>query len=264
MHFVNRLRRAQRVALGTLLHPIVVVPLIIEIPDYRRGARRLLVQQAERIGLVDSISMLPGFDVEFVECTAFGAGNKTLPDPGRAPWAEAMRLGIPAVEAADHRHRSRIRRPHAEDGAGLALVRGEVRAHLVVNAVIAALVEEVEILVGEKLRGSEGGILAHKGATLGARLSVPESAVRRKTWLHEDSAMEAPHRKSFFRDCTKNATPSNKVVIVISASNTTEAAGLHAILEPHIPRAIPGMWATAYPIPLTARFPTIMVATVQP
>src|SRR5580692_8093873 len=34
-------------------------------------------------------------------------------------------------------------------------------SHLFVHAVVAALVEEVEVLVGEKLRGSEGKVRAH-------------------------------------------------------------------------------------------------------
>ena len=48
-------------------------------------------------------------------------------------------------------------RPDAEYGAGLAIVRDKVGSHLFVEAVVAALVEEVEILVGEKLRANDWG-----------------------------------------------------------------------------------------------------------
>ena len=45
-----------------------------------------------------------------------------------------------------------VGRPHAEDGAGLTVMSEEVRSHLFVEAIITAFVEEVEILVGQKLR----------------------------------------------------------------------------------------------------------------
>ena len=59
-------------------------------------------------------------------------------------------LWIPAVEAADHRNLARIRRPDAEGCARFAALRGEVRSQLFVDAVVAAFVEEIEILIGEQ------------------------------------------------------------------------------------------------------------------
>ena len=100
-------------------------------------------------------------DVKLVERALVDAGDEAFPDAGRAARAEMMRLRIPSVEAADDRDRPRIRRPYAEDGAGLAVVRDEMGAHLFVDAVVAALVEEVEVLVGEELGRGEGGVRAH-------------------------------------------------------------------------------------------------------
>ena len=51
-----------------------------------------------------------------------------------------------------------------------AIVRDEMRAHLVVNAVVAALVEEVEILVGEKLGSGGDWFRAH---SIGHNLVAP-------------------------------------------------------------------------------------------
>lgn len=69
-----------------------------------------------------------------------------------------MRLGIPAIEPADHGDRAGIWRPHAENGAGYAVVGNEMGSHLVVHAVVAALIEEIEVLVGEELHGvGDGG-----------------------------------------------------------------------------------------------------------
>ena len=72
-----------------------------------------------------------------------------------------MRLGIPTVETAHDRNRSGIRRPDAEDGAGFAIVRDEMGSHLFVQAIVAALVKKVEILVGEKLGTRECQFRAH-------------------------------------------------------------------------------------------------------
>ena len=52
-----------------------------------------------------------------------------------------MRLRIPTIEAADHRHAASIGSPDAEDGALGALGFHQVRAHLLVNAIVAAFVE---------------------------------------------------------------------------------------------------------------------------
>ena len=52
-------------------------------------------------------------------------------------------------------------RPDAEYCASLAIMRDEVGSHLVVHAIVAALVEEVEILIGEKLRANAGGVGLH-------------------------------------------------------------------------------------------------------
>ena len=57
---------------------------------------------------------------------------------------------------------------------GSPLMRDEVGSHLFVDAVVAALVEEVEVLVGEELGSGEGGVGGHERAELGARLSLPE------------------------------------------------------------------------------------------
>ena len=72
-----------------------------------------------------------------------------------------MRLWIPSIEAADHGNRPRIGRPDAEYCARLAVDVDKVGAHLVVHAIVAAFVKEVEILIGEKLRANAGGVGLH-------------------------------------------------------------------------------------------------------
>ncbi len=60
-------------------------------------------------------------------------------------------------------------------------MRNEVGSHLFVQAVIAALVEEVEILVGEELWDGESGFRAHE-VSFARAFSVPEKV--RRAWEH--------------------------------------------------------------------------------
>src|SRR5450631_2228250 len=173
VHFVNRLRRAKRVAGGALLHPVVVVPLVVEVPDDGGGARRFLVQQAERVGLIDVVPVALRFDVEFVERAFSYSSDEALPDARGAAGGETVGLGVPLVETANDGYGARIGGPYAEHRAGLAIVGEEVGSHLFVEAVVAAFVEEVEILVGKELEGGEGRFRAHGGG-MWARLSLPE------------------------------------------------------------------------------------------
>src|SRR5438270_2781714 len=61
-----------------------------------------------------------------------------------------MRLIIPPVEIADDVYFARRRSPHAEGGSGLAAHVHHVRSQLFVNAVMAALVKQVEVLIRQE------------------------------------------------------------------------------------------------------------------
>ncbi len=61
-----------------------------------------------------------------------------------------MRLGAPAVEIADDRHPARVRRPHREMNPGDAVRRMQVRAEFVVQPEVPALLEQINIVLGEQ------------------------------------------------------------------------------------------------------------------
>ena len=108
------------------------------------------MQQAERIGFIDVIAVAVRFNVKLVESTLVGSGNKSLPDAGIATALQQMAARAPRVEAADHRNQARVWRPDAEHHTGLAVPGDQVSAHSFVHAVVAALIEQVEILLGEQ------------------------------------------------------------------------------------------------------------------
>ena len=161
MNFVNGMGRAQGIALAALLQPLVIVPFVVQVPHDGCGARRLFVQQADGIGLIDAIAMAIGLDVKLVERPLSSPGNESLPNSGGGARTEIVRFRVPAVEASDHRHRARVRRPYAENRARPAVMRGQVCAYFVVDAVVAAFVEQVEVVFGKKLRSSDSGFRAH-------------------------------------------------------------------------------------------------------
>ena len=102
MDFIDRVGRAQRIALVSLLHPVLIVPLVVEVPHDRRSARRLFVKQADRISLIDTVAVTVGFDVELVEIAVICARSKAFPNAGRCARAEAVCFGIPSIETSDH------------------------------------------------------------------------------------------------------------------------------------------------------------------
>src|ERR1700690_2038646 len=72
-----------------------------------------------------------------------------------------MGLRIPAVEVSDHGNVAGVRSPDAEDDALHSLRFHDVGAHLLVNAIVAALVEQVKI-VGSQ----QGNVVADGGELL--------------------------------------------------------------------------------------------------
>src|ERR1700730_6647306 len=131
----------QRVGGCALFKKGSVVPRVLEIPYHGSGARRFLGKESHRISLFSLVRVMSGVDVKLVQRALVDAGDKAFPDSRRAPRLELMRLRVPTVEAADHRHAAGVRSPDAEDGALGALGFHQVRAHLLVNAIVAALVE---------------------------------------------------------------------------------------------------------------------------
>src|SRR5947208_1562890 len=95
--------RVQRVGLAALLHPLGIAPLILQIPNDRRGPRSFFVQQPNRVRLIDTKPWIPRLDVKLVQSSLRCARDEAFPDAGRSARAELVRSGIPPIEAAHHR-----------------------------------------------------------------------------------------------------------------------------------------------------------------
>ena len=150
MNLVDGNGRIERVGAVAALHPLAVAPVVVEAPHARSGPRRRLAIECEGIALVDFVAVVARCDAILVAVAVACPGDESFPDP-RVVLARAQRIRVrtPLVEIARHRHRAGIRRPHAEiDAAHCALAR-EMRAQLVVEARVRALLEEIGVVFAE-------------------------------------------------------------------------------------------------------------------
>src|SRR5208282_5992583 len=95
-------RRVQRVYGCAFLQKGSVSPGVVEIPDDRSRARRLLREKSHRIRLFNLVTELGRVDVELVQPALFDAGDETFPDSRRTARLQEMGLRVPAIEVSDH------------------------------------------------------------------------------------------------------------------------------------------------------------------
>jgi hypothetical protein len=134
------------VVLAASLHPVAVVPLVIEVPDDGRGRGRLLVHEAERVGLVHAEAVVARLDVVLVAGAPADAGHEGFPDAGCADGMQRC-VRLPVVEVADDADAFGVGRPDGEVGAVNARRGARVRAELQVQPVVRALVEQVQVVL---------------------------------------------------------------------------------------------------------------------
>ena len=138
------------------VHPALVAPVVAQVPDDGGRPRRNLVLEGVGIGLVHAVALIARRHVVFVHRARAQLGDESFPDAGAAGHAQGMAGLVPGIELADDRDRVGVRRPHREVGAALAIDGGRVRAQFLVEPVVIALVEQVEIVVAQ-----EREVIAH-------------------------------------------------------------------------------------------------------
>jgi hypothetical protein len=152
---------ADRLVVGGLLlaglHPLAVAPRVTHVPRNRGGLRRDLAGEGERVGLLGG-EPAGGGDVVLVAQPGLGPGDEPGPHAAGADRPERVLALVPPVEVADDRDVVRVRCPHREVIARDPAARGRVRPELVVQAEVAPLVEQVQVLRAEpRLVGLDGG-----------------------------------------------------------------------------------------------------------
>ena len=165
---VDGRRRAPRVDRVPPPHPIAVSPVVAEVPHDGGPSRRRLRVRGERVRLVDSLARDLRMDEVLVERAMTDGRDESFPDAGLLALVEPVRALVPAIEVADDADAFGVRRPYSEVGA-LGL-RHRVRAELVEEVAVRALVEQVDV-EGAQQRACRD---AHAGAT---RSSRPRSGI---------------------------------------------------------------------------------------
>src|SRR5690606_25155139 len=115
-------------------------------------------------GLLHDVPVVARLDAILVHRAFAQAGDETLPDARTRARIHRRGGVIPAVEVAHHRHPPGRGRPHGEGDAGFAMAAGEVRAELLVQAEVRALVEQIDVVIAQ-VRGVIG---AGAGSAAGA------------------------------------------------------------------------------------------------
>ena len=131
------------------------------------------------IGFQRQVLAVGADNIKFVMIAGLGVRNEQLPiaDPAHAHW---MAPCVPEIEIADHADPPRIGREHDEAHPGNAIQRHRMRAKLVVDSLMGAFAQKIEIEVAQNRRKAVGVVeLDHGLAETGAQL-VALGAVRKR------------------------------------------------------------------------------------
>jgi len=151
VELVDGNRRPEGVGLAPGTHPFRVVPGMIEVPDHGSRIRRSLRAERKRVRLVDPVAMVPGDDVVFVDGATAQAGDKTFPNAGTVfPDLQGMGCLVPVVEVAHDGNLLGVGSPQGEMSSGDAPDTDKVSPHLFEEGKVAAFLEEIDVVVGEK------------------------------------------------------------------------------------------------------------------
>ena len=120
VHLVDSHRRGEGVPLCADAHPLLILPVVVEVPHDRCSVRGRLRVNADGIRFVHPISVV----------------------------AQRMARAIPLVEVAHDAHRLGVRGPDGEHRPPHALAFHDMRSELFPQPVMTAFVEEVIVPIG--------------------------------------------------------------------------------------------------------------------
>src|SRR5690606_24416985 len=97
VHFVDRNGAVEGVALRSLLHPLLICPVVLRIPDDRGSPGSHLVVEPEWIRLVHSVVTSARNDVVLIPVSLRSLRDEALPDAGGGTGPESIALRFPVV-----------------------------------------------------------------------------------------------------------------------------------------------------------------------
>ena len=239
MDLVDADRTVVRVGLGSLVHPVLVMPRMDGVDDDGTGARRNLMRTLHRIGLHDPF-VVGVEDLVLVNRSRFDTRNEQLPDSRGAQFTHGVGASVPAVEISHHTYRMGIRSPHGECGAhqlfALDAVIGaqriviaqHARSQSLPKALMASLAKQVHVQIADggqitvRVVGHHGGtvfifgadaIIGHAEAVIGldGRNECHENAI---VFMHRLGPGIFGDDRHGFRQRTKHADRDDILMLV--------------------------------------------------
>src|SRR2546427_12405284 len=103
----------------TGMHPVIVMPFVIQRPNNGRGMRRIFRMKSERVGFIDAVIVVTRYNVILVGVPLLHLWDELFPDARTSPRMHRMTPVVPTIETARYVHALRIGRPNGEVGTGL-------------------------------------------------------------------------------------------------------------------------------------------------
>ena len=149
VHLIDGERRRQTVVGCPLPHPLLIAPRIAGEVDHL-GGRPWRHFGPEPVGIGPIAEAPVRVDAILVERAGTDAGHEQLPDARRRhPFLHRMPLAVPAVEIRDQAHGLGIGGPDGEVHARHAVGDMQLRAEFLVALPVAALAQQMKVIVGE-------------------------------------------------------------------------------------------------------------------
>ncbi len=149
VHLIDRHGGLEQFRIPTLIHPLLVFPLVaIDIGDDRSRFRRRFHAKTIRIGLHLAIPTEARFDRVLVGRADLHARNEDFPNTA-CSQAHGIASGIPIVEIADDTHHDGVWRPHRKPRALQPIKRHDVCAERLVAFVICPFRVKVQVKITE-------------------------------------------------------------------------------------------------------------------
>ena len=126
------------------------------------------MQESNRVGLINSMPMVMGEDMEFVERTFAHAGYKRFPDSRRPARTQRMRAMVPTVEAAYHINFARIGSPERKIDTRYTVDDAQMGPHFFIDVILFPLSKQVQVEVTQ----DGGNILLSNAPTINRSATV--------------------------------------------------------------------------------------------
>ena len=125
---------------------VAVLPLVFDQPvDDRAGGGRLLLVEADRVGLQRQRIAVRPDQLVLVNLAPTNLGNEQLPHAAFVALAHDVAATVPGIEIADNRYAACRRRKDGEGRALDAVHRHGMRPELVVEPVVVAFGDQVDV-----------------------------------------------------------------------------------------------------------------------